>query len=263
MCNHQSMGESFGQAARIADWQSCKLQDILLCNYKNPANSMRFARLVLLFLMLLPFSAANAGIAYQYRAPDGSMVYTDKELELPFVLVKKMHLTWGDVKGREIEKRIPVEKKPDVKAKEYNLPKYAGLVEKKAEKYNLMPELIHAVIEAESAYDPNAVSSAGAVGLMQLMPATARRFGVSDRTVPEQYVDAGANYLRKLLTLFDNDVKLAVASYNAGEGAVMKYGRTIPPYRETQNYVVRVLKYLRRNLRESRQTFKTASSVPG
>jgi soluble lytic murein transglycosylase-like protein len=126
-----------------------------------------------------------------------------------------------------------------------------------------MPELIHAVIEAESAYDPNAVSSAGAVGLMQLMPATARRFGVSDRTDPEQNIDAGANYLRKLLSMFDNDVKLAIASYNAGEGAVMKYGRTIPPYRETQQYVVRVLKYLRRNLRESRQTFTTASSLPG
>ena len=255
--------KKFRQAAGIADWRSCKLKDILLCNHKNPANSMRFARLVLLFLMLLPLSAAYAGIAYQYRAPDGSMVYTDKELELPFVLVKKMQLTWGDVKAREIEKRIPVEKKPDVKAKEYNLPKYAGLVEKKAKKYNLMPELIHAVIEAESAYDPNAVSSAGAVGLMQLMPATARRFGVSDRTDPEQNIDAGANYLRKLLSMFDNDVKLAIASYNAGEGAVMKYGRTIPPYRETQQYVVRVLKYLRRNLRESRQTFKTASSLPG
>ncbi|MGD8234522.1 MAG: lytic transglycosylase domain-containing protein [Chromatiales bacterium] len=224
---------------------------------------MDLARLVLVFLLLFLVPAASAGIAYQYRAPDGSLVYTDKELELPFVLVRKMHLTWGDVKGREIEKRIPVEKKPDVEAKEYNRPKFAGIVDKKAQKYNVTPELIHAVIEAESAYDPNAISSAGAVGLMQLMPATARRFGVTDRTDPEQNIDAGVNYLRELLNLFDNDVKLAIASYNAGEGAVMKYGRTIPPYRETQQYVVRVLKYLRRNLRESRQTFNTASSVPG
>lgn len=224
---------------------------------------MGFTRLVLFFLILFLVPAASAGVAYQYRAPDGSLVYTDKELELPFVLVKKMHLTWGDVKGRAIQKRIPVEIKPDVKAREYNRPKYAGIVEKKARKYKLIPELIHAVIEAESAYDPNAVSSAGAVGLMQLMPATARRFGVSDRTDPEQNIDAGANYLRELLTLFDNDVKLAVASYNAGEGAVMKYGRTIPPYQETQKYVVRVMKYLRRNLRQSSQTVTTASSEPG
>ena len=140
---------------------------------------------------------------------------------------------------------------------------YETLIGHYSRRYNLSSHLVKAVIKAESNFDPFAVSKVGAQGLMQLMPATARRFGVTDRTDPEQNIDAGANYLRELLTLFDNDVKLAIASYNAGEGAVMKYGRTIPPYSETQQYVVRVLKYLRRNLRESRQTFNTASSVPG
>ena len=79
---------------------------------------MYFRKLFLLLLLLLPASALQAGLAYQYRAPDGSVVYTDEELELPFVLVKKMRLTWGDVKGREIQKQIPVEKKPDVVAKQ-------------------------------------------------------------------------------------------------------------------------------------------------
>ena len=96
---------------------------------------------------------------------------------------------------------------------------------------------------------------------MQLMPATAKRFGVTDRTDPEQNIDAGANYLRKLLNMFDNDVKLAIASYNAGEGAVIKYGRTIPPYRETRNYVVRVLKYLRRNLKNREQVLTQADNT--
>lgn len=220
---------------------------------------MHFGKLLILALLLMASTALQAGVAFQYRAPDGSLVYTDEELELPFVLVKKMRLTWGDVKGREIRKQIPVEKKPDVQAKPVNRPKFAAIVDKKAKKYKVLPELLHAVIEAESAYDPNAVSHAGAVGLMQLMPATAKRFGVTDRTDPEQNVDAGANYLRKLLNMFDNDVKLAIASYNAGEGAVMKYGRSIPPYRETQKYVVRVLKYLRRNLR-NRERFASQGS---
>jgi len=154
---------------------------------------MDFRKLLILLLLVAMVPVAQAGIAFQYRAPDGSLVYTDEELELPFILVKKMKLTWGDVKGREIQKKIPVAKKPDVKAKPVNRPKFANIVDEKAKKYKLLPELLHAVIEAESAYDPNAVSHAGAVGLMQLMPATAKRFGVTDRTDPEQNVDAGAN----------------------------------------------------------------------
>ena len=109
------------------------------------------------------------------------------------------------------------------------------------------PRLIHAVIQAESAYNPSAVSPMGAVGMMQLMPDTAKRYGVSDRYDVEQNIEAGTRYLKDLLALFGADIKLAVAGFNAGEGAVIKYNRTIPPYPETQHYVQQVLSIYSRN----------------
>ena len=92
----------------------------------------------------------------------------------------------------------------------------------------------------ESQFDRAAVSHAGARGLMQLMPATAARFGVTNIFDPRQNIDAGVKYMRWLLDTFGGDVVLALAGYNAGEGAVMKYGRNVPPYRETQEYVRRI-----------------------
>lgn len=108
------------------------------------------------------------------------------------------------------------------------------------------PALVHAVVAAESAYNPKARSPKGAVGLMQLMPATAERFGLprDQRTDPERNLRAGSRYLRWLLDYFDQDLTLAVAGYNAGEGAVLKYDRQIPPYQETQAYVRRVQGFL-------------------
>ncbi|WP_407275531.1 lytic transglycosylase domain-containing protein [Halothiobacillus sp. DCM-1] len=109
-----------------------------------------------------------------------------------------------------------------------------------ARQYGVDPTLVRAVMHAESAFNPNAVSSAGAGGLMQLMPQTAARFGVADRFNPQQNIAGGVAYLAFLLDLFHGDRRLAVAAYNAGEGAVQKYDG-VPPYDETQNYVVRVL----------------------
>jgi soluble lytic murein transglycosylase-like protein len=105
-------------------------------------------------------------------------------------------------------------------------------------------DLLHAVIRAESAYVSNARSTAGACGLMQLMPETARRFKVRDIWDPQDNIHGGAAYLRFLLDLFDNDLSLALAGYNAGENAVIKYGYQIPPYPETETYVRRVLRHL-------------------
>ena len=107
----------------------------------------------------------------------------------------------------------------------------------------LDPALIHAVIATESRHNPRAQSNKGAFGLMQLMPATARRFNVKDRNDPKQNIVAGAKYLRELLTLYKGDLKLTLAAYNAGPGAVKKYSNHIPPYRETMHYVPKVLKY--------------------
>jgi hypothetical protein len=118
---------------------------------------------------------------------------------------------------------------------------FSPLIERQARAKGVDPGLVHAVIRAESAYRPDAVSPKGAVGLMQLMPATARRFGVADREHPESNVSAGAAYLRLLLDRF-NSVPLALAAYNAGEGAVMRHGNQIPPYAETRGYVARVLR---------------------
>jgi soluble lytic murein transglycosylase-like protein len=114
-----------------------------------------------------------------------------------------------------------------------------------AREYELEPALIHAVISAESGYDPLARSPKGAKGLMQLMPATAERYGVDNPLDPKQNIYGGAAYLRDLLRMFGNDVQLALAAYNAGEGAVMQHG-SIPPYRETIQYVPKVLSYYKR-----------------
>jgi hypothetical protein len=114
---------------------------------------------------------------------------------------------------------------------------YQTTIQSVALRYFLEPELLHAVIQAESAYNPNARSPKGAVGLMQLMPATAERYGVFDRTDPESNIEGGSRYLRDLLDMFNGDKSLALAGYNAGENAVKRYGYQIPPYRETQNYV--------------------------
>ncbi len=102
------------------------------------------------------------------------------------------------------------------------------------------PALVRAVIHAESSFNPTAVSRTGAMGLMQLMPGTAARFGVGNAFDPQENIRGGVTYLRFLLDKFDGDVRLAAAGYNAGEGAVMKYGG-VPPYNETTEYVARVL----------------------
>jgi hypothetical protein len=109
-----------------------------------------------------------------------------------------------------------------------------------ANKYSLDPVLIYLVMREESGFNHRAVSRVGARGLMQLMPGTAARLGVRNIHDPVQNVDAGTRYLRTLIEMFNGDVNLALAAYNAGEGAVLKYGRRIPPYRETMNYVWRI-----------------------
>lgn len=109
-----------------------------------------------------------------------------------------------------------------------------------SKKYDIDPLLIYAQMHQESAFKIKATSYKGASGLMQLMPATARRFGVTKIYDPQQNIEAGVRYMRWLLDKFNGDVVLALAGYNAGEGAVMKYGWNVPPYRETQEYVRRI-----------------------
>jgi soluble lytic murein transglycosylase-like protein len=116
-------------------------------------------------------------------------------------------------------------------------------VQRIAAEHSLPPQLIHSVIKVESNYNPYAVSNKGALGMMQLIPETARRFGVTDVFNPVDNIRGGAKYLRYLLDLYSWNYPLALAAYNAGEAAVAKYGG-IPPYTETQNYVLLVRKEL-------------------
>lgn len=194
------------------------------------------------FLLLL-LLAVSAGIAqadiYRYVDADGAVQFTN----VPHDSRYKVYLK---------EKR----KKPDPIAQTlaselryYNVEarsRYARHIHEAAMFTKLEPALIHAVISAESGYNPLARSRAGAAGLMQLMPDTAKRYGVKNRLDPVQSIHGGARYLRDLVRLFNNDLQLAVAAYNAGENAVVRHGNRIPPYSETMTYVPRVMSYYKK-----------------
>lgn len=119
--------------------------------------------------------------------------------------------------------------------------RYASMIELAANAHGVDAALVHAVISAESGYNPAALSKAGARGLMQLMPATAQRYGVQNIMDPQENIHGGVKYLKDLLQMFSGNLELAVAAYNAGENAVIRYGHKVPPYAETVNYVPKVL----------------------
>ena len=138
--------------------------------------------------------------------------------------------------------RLSMDQQPQMIARQ----PYAELVSAAATANQLPAALLHAVIQAESSYNADATSAKGAGGLMQLMPDTARELGVTDVYDPKANIQGGARYLKRLLTLFDNDISLAVAAYNAGPQAVLSRGGVIPPFAETQRYVPSVLRQYRR-----------------
>jgi soluble lytic murein transglycosylase-like protein len=118
--------------------------------------------------------------------------------------------------------------------------RYEPLVQEHAARQSLRPDLVRAVIQVESGFNPWARSPKGAMGLMQLMPATARELGVRNAYDPEENIRGGTEYLRQLLDKYEGNEELALAAYNAGAGAVDRYGRRVPPYRETKDYVRKV-----------------------
>jgi soluble lytic murein transglycosylase-like protein len=193
-------------------------------NGKPPA--CRAASLILLAsLAALTGAAAEADI-YKYVDPKGGLHLADRPLGPGYVLILRSP---GGRARQDSSARLA-----------RNRSRYGPIVDRVARQHSLDSALVHAVVQVESAYNPTAVSGKGAVGLMQLMPETARRYGVHDRRDPERNLHGGVRYLRDLILRF-NDVVLALAAYNAGEGAVIRYGKRIPPFPETQQYVRKVM----------------------
>ncbi|SMN12007.1 Membrane-bound lytic murein transglycosylase D precursor [uncultured Candidatus Thioglobus sp.] len=187
--------------------------------------------LVCAFVFLVFIQQTVSAEIYRYTDSYERVTFTDKPDSDKHVKLVK---TW---KGWVPEKKSSIRYKNSAENKR----RHADMIDSIAKNYKLPRSLIHAVITAESAYDSEAVSRAGAVGLMQLMGATAKRYDVKNRRDPYENVRGGTEYLRDLLNLFDNDLRLALAAYNAGEGAVKKYNYQVPPYKETQAYVKKVL----------------------
>lgn len=216
---------------------------------------MHERKLALLLAVAVIGSGAVRADVFKYVDESGKIYFTDAPLK-----GSKYKLEWKRESKKLVDenrKRYASTTKPKLpspsrarseapsKSLEMRRTRYEGLIAANARRYGLPPDLLHAVIRTESAYDHTAVSRAGAQGLMQLMPGTAARYGVRDSFDPIQNVKGGAAYLRDLLDMFDQDLRLALAGYNAGENAVIKYGYQIPPYSETQGYVRKVLGHLR------------------
>lgn len=183
-----------------------------------------------IFVMLTP-RHAGADI-YRYVDDDDIVHFTDAPTD------KRFKVFLRDLKkDKELRTKLKF-------ASSVNPAEFEQLIKTCSDKYGVNQCLVKAVIHAESGYNPNAVSSKGASGLMQLMPDTARSLKVADRFNPKDNVEGGVKYLRFLLDTFRGDVSLAVAAYNAGLNKVAKYGG-IPPYNETRTYVNRVLSYMK------------------
>jgi len=195
-------------------------------------------------LLLLGCCLCRPGWAdiYAYTAADGTVslsnVPTDERYALLIGAQEQAVATSPSTVGRK-------EKSDLAKAG------YDSVVDEVSRAYGVESALLHAVISVESRYNPKAVSRKGAIGLMQLMPQTAKRYGVANAFDPRQNLHGGAHYLRDLLRMFNNDVSLALAAYNAGEQAVMKHGNRIPPYGETLRYVPLVLAFYERYQKDS------------
>jgi soluble lytic murein transglycosylase-like protein len=161
---------------------------------------------------------------YAWRDANGTLVLSDRELNTP-------------TKVYEVE-GAPAYRTTTAHATS-GAPRFDDIVVAHAQRHSLRPELVRAVIQVESGFNPQATSPKGAMGLMQLMPATARALGVRNPYDPEENIRGGTAYLRKLLDKYDGNEELALAAYNAGPGAVDRYGH-VPPYRETRDYVRKV-----------------------
>ncbi len=183
---------------------------------------------------MLP-SLAWAGGIYKYVEKDGTIVYTN--VPPKGASARQARKVEGEFRPAP-EPSAPARVTPNSKSK---LTEFDEIIDEMALKYRMPVNLVRAVMHAESAFDPNAISHVGASGLMQLMPATAREMYVKDIFDARENIEGGTRYLRVLANEFDGDMVKMVAAYNAGPDAVRKYGGQVPPYPETQAYVRKVL----------------------
>jgi len=183
--------------------------------------------LPLIFLAVVASATEGGADIYKYVDAEGVVHLTNvPTAPLPYILVMK-------------EKRVIIQLEGDITP-------YDELISRTSEKYSVEPALVKAIIKAESNFNHRAVSPVGARGLMQLMPATAATLNVRDSFQPESNIEGGVRYIRYLMNLFNGNLPLVLAAYNAGENAVLRHNNRIPPYRETQIYVKRVLDNLQK-----------------
>ncbi|MEQ1766019.1 MAG: lytic transglycosylase domain-containing protein [Methylotenera sp.] len=193
-------------------------------------------------LVLTLFVSLNASIAcaniYGYTDEAGVINLTDSQPNDDYQL-----LIVSPIESKKTNSNLVLHEEADKTAPQANAlkPRFNDEVKNASENSGVESALLHAVITAESNYNSKALSPKGARGLMQLMPVTAKRFGVNNIYDPRQNIQGGARYLSYLLKLFNNDLRLTVAAYNAGENAVIRHGNKVPPYSETVNYVSKVM----------------------
>jgi len=208
-------------------------------------------RALFIILMLFTSIQVEAQSIYQCTEPDGSIIFTDKRGRNCTMFIKVS-------KNKVVDRQIKFIKLSKIDPKEYET-----YIKEAADKFNLPEYLIRAVMAVESSYNPYAVSEKGAEGLMQLLPSTARDMEVKDSFNPRENIMGGARYLRFLANMFNGDLVLILAAYNAGHAAVKKYGNKIPPYPETIDYVKKVsrlyLKY-KEEYKKSRETIEASSN---
>jgi soluble lytic murein transglycosylase-like protein len=211
------------------------------------------ARLTVFSLVWIGLAVPASAQIYSWRDANGTLVLSDRR----------------PPSGTDSVRSYEVPRSQTIRSTRYAAADrsrpFEDLIDEHARQQGVRSDLVRAVMQVESAFNPRARSPKGALGLMQLMPATARQYGVINPFNPAENVRAGVSYLRALLDRYKNDETLALAAYNAGPNAVDKYGQAVPPYRETRNYVAQITRMAGQQAAESRshRIYKITETIDG